>query len=190
MNYHVNIYNNTGKLAYFRRQREANRIGAICYVEQHFNSGSDSADYGMVLTAPKPSAMTLALATAYTAALRRSCKIGLFYGPVPEAPGVLPGGFNGRGMGNLRWLKIPGILVEPIFVSNAVQARWLKVEGVPLLARTLNIAIRKTFPDGGIVAFSVGHVPPDPGAKIVNGGWEHDWAIKVLKTAKVLLEDA
>ena len=61
------------------------------------------------------------------------------------------------------------------------------------MARILVESIQRFFPDGGLIAFSVGHKykkssPNDRGADLAGGGSEADYAEKVLKKAAVMLE--
>lgn len=89
---------------------------------------------------------------------------------------------------------MPAILVEPFFVSNPEQAEWLKApDGIPKLAQVLVQSIEDTFPLGGLIGFSVGHKGKviqfnDRGAKVYGGGFEADYAEKILRAAKGMLE--
>jgi len=112
----------------------------------------------------------------------------------PEDGGLLPGGYNGRGDFNLRLTAMPAILGEPLFVSDPHQARFARsIEGVEALAGALAASIRENFPEGGLVALSVGHKgktssPFDRGADVAGGGTEAGLAEEVLVHAKSELE--
>lgn len=104
------------------------------------------------------------------------------------------GGYNGRGDGNLRLTDMPAILLEPLFASNPQHAEWIRSDaGQARLARILSESIQRFFQKGGVIGFSVGHKyktsrPNAQGAAVYGGGWEADYAEKVLEKAKVLLE--
>ena len=89
---------------------------------------------------------------------------------------------------------MPAILLEPLFASNPQQADIIRNDsGQTRLARVLVESIQRFFPDGGLIAFSVGHKyktsnPRDLGAALAGGGWEAEFAEKVLVKAKAILE--
>ena len=121
--------------------------------------------------------------------------VATFFGTkVAGDNGILVGGWNGRGDGNLKHTAMPAILLEPLFASNPQHADIIRSEsGQTDLARILVESIQRFFPDGGLIAFSVGHKykkssPNDRGADLAGGGSEADYAEKVLKKAAVMLE--
>lgn len=81
-----------------------------------------------------------------------------------------------------------------MFASNPQHAEWIKSDTAQdRLARVLAESVQRFFPDGGKVGFSVGHKcktsnPNDRGASIFGGGYEADFAEKVLEKSKVLQE--
>ena len=83
-----------------------------------------------------------------------------------------------------------------MFASNPQQAEIIRSDsGQDTLARILAESIRRFFPAGGLVAFSVGHKyktssPNDRGAVLAGGGTEADHAEKVLKKTATLLTEA
>ena len=89
----------------------------------------------------------------------------------------------------------PAVLLEPLFASHPQQAEAIRSEaGQAALARILAESIRRFFPDGGLIAFSVGHKyktssPNDRGVALAGGGTEADHAEKVLQKAAQLLAD-
>jgi hypothetical protein len=109
--------------------------------------------------------------------------------------GIVIGGFNGRGNANLYYTKMPAVLLEPLFASDSAQAEIIRSdEGQERLAKVLASSIRKFFPEGGLVAFSVGHKykesdPNDRGTPLHGGGYEADYAEMVLEKAKGILEN-
>jgi N-acetylmuramoyl-L-alanine amidase len=174
---------------YRDRQNQANRDSAVCYLEHHFNSSpNSSAGYAVVIVASNASATSREWGRWY--AHRIAEEFGI---PVGGDDGIRIGGYGGRGDGNLRHTKMPAILVEPLFASNPAHARVIKSEqGIEKLAGIVAESVRKFFPCGGLVAFSVGHkykrsAPNDCGATVVGGGTEADYADLVLERAAEML---
>lgn len=183
MIYHAKFY--VGKVE--ARQRAANADKCICYIEHHFNaSDSPDANYGAVLTAEKPSTATLRLATHYITRLHNRIGTKLY-----QNNGLVQGGFNGRGMGLIKYCKMPALILEPGFVSNPEYVIGLKNgQKIKALAEVLADSIMAAFPEGGLVGFSVGHKyrgNNDLGAPVAGGGYEADYAEKVLEMAKEVL---
>lgn len=175
---------------YTTRQHKANKDEAKAYVEHHFNSSSSStANYAVVVTGSNASRTSKNWGRWYANA------VATFFGTkVAGDNGILVGGWNGRGDGNLKHTAMPAILLEPLFASNPQHADIIRSEsGQTDLARILVESIQRFFPDGGLIAFSVGHKykkssPNDRGADLAGGGSEADYAEKVLKKAAVMLE--
>jgi hypothetical protein len=103
-------------------------------------------------------------------------------------------GFFGTSDYNLRYTKMPAILLEPLFASNPRHAQWIRSEpGQNILAAILKESIERFFQDTGTIACSVGHKykesrPRDLGASVHGGGNEADYAEIILKKAGTLLE--
>lgn len=175
---------------YNSRQNQANNDKAVLYVEHHFNSSPDKkTDYALVIVSSNASKKSRDIAKYYVdlVAKKFNLKLG-------DGDGVMPGGYGGRGDGNLRYTDMPAILLEPIFGSNPHGASIIKSKGgQESLASILADTIKKFFPAGGLIAFSVGHKyktsePKDRGAVLVGGGNEADYAEIVLNRAKEILE--
>lgn len=186
--YRVRFY----KGDYRDRQAEANRDGAVCYVEHHFNScGFPEVGYTVVIVGSNASKISMEWGRWYAQAIARE-----FGTKVGGDDGIQVGGYSGRGNANIYYTRMPAILVEPLFASNPDQAELIRSdEGRERLARILVESIREFFPDGGLVAFSIGHKykksnPGDRGAKLRGGGTEADYAELVLIRAKEMLESA
>lgn len=185
----VNFY----KGDYGSRQAQANKDKAIVYVEHHFNGGSDKANYCLVNVATNAGSTSKKMAQAYVD--RISARFG-----IPKANnnfaknGVSIGGYEGRGNANLYSTACPAMLLEPLFAPNPSHAKLIKSEeGQTALAECLAETIKEFFPNGGLVAFSVGHKyktskPADRGVPVYGGGTEADFAEKVLLKAQTLLE--
>ena len=174
---------------YLARQLAANADGAVAYVEHHFNSSaSETADYAVVVVGANASSTSRNWGRWYAKAVAEA-----FGTRVGGNDGLLVGGWNGRGDGNVKHTRMPAVLLEPLFASNPRQADLIRsAQGQGELARILADSIRRFFPDGGLVAFSVGHkyktsAPNDRGAALAGGGTEADHAEKVLQQAAQLL---
>lgn len=173
---------------YSDRQRAANRDKAIVYCEHHFNSGNATADYACVVVGSNAGKTSRAFGEFYSKKVAESfnCKIG-------GANGLLVGGYNGRGNENVKYTAMPAALLEPLFCSNPKRASQIKSSaGQEELAAILVTAIKQFFPNGGLVAFSIGHLgkvskPNDRGAAVYGGGTEAEYAGKVLKLAAAML---
>lgn len=185
--YRVKLY----KDDYHERQAAANRDGAVCYVEQHFNSFRDPrAGYTVTLVASNASAKSRSWGKWY------SKRISLeFATRLGGSGGLKVLTDSDPGNNNLVHTHMPAILLEPLFVSNQEHAKIVKSEvGQIALARSLVDSILWAFPDGGSIAFSVGHKykksdPDDRGAAVAGGGWEAEYAEIVMLKAKRFLED-
>ncbi len=176
---------------YSWRQKQANRDKCTAYVEQHFNaSANTNSGYAVVVTGYRASETSKNWGRWY------ANKVGqVFNIPVAGRGGILVGGFNGRGNGNLKHTKMPAILLEPMFVSNPQHAEWVRsTAGQDKLARILADSIIEAFPDGSRIGFSIGHKyktsrPRDRGAAVYGGGSEADYAEIVMGKAKDILEN-
>lgn len=177
---------------YFDRQQQANADGCAAYVEHHFNSTENTAaGYAVVIVGSNASQTSRNWGRWYAAAVAREFGI-----PVGGDAGILVGGYNGRGDGNLRHTSMPAVLLEPLFASNPQHAAWIRSDdGQSRLARILSESVQRFFQSGGLIGFSVGHKykassPNDRGAPVLGGGTEADFAEKVLQKAKVMIEAA
>lgn len=173
---------------YKTRQRAANADHAVAYVEHHFNAGSATANYAVVIVGSNASPKSKDWGRSY--ALSVSHKFDTKLG---GDKGILVGGYQGRGNSNVVLTNMPAVLLEPLFASNPKHAEIIRSEqGQTSLAMILVDTIIHFFPHGGLVAFSVGHAgkpsaPKDRGAAVVGGGAEADYAEKILKKAELLL---
>lgn len=181
--YQVKFY----KGNYATRQRKANEDNAIVYIEHHFNSTGKGlwaqADYALALVSDNASSKSRAFASDYSKEIDKEFdEITRVY----NNTGLKVGG---RGSYNLQFTKMPAILLEPLFVDDPEHVELIKSKaGRERLANVLVRIIKKHFPEGGLVAFSVGHKykvtnPFDRGAKIYGGGYEADYAELVLQRA-------
>ena len=178
---------------YLQRQLAANKDKAIAYVEHHFNSSSSQqANYAVVVVGSNASSTSRNWGRWYAKAVAEQ-----FGTKVGGDGGILVGGWEGRGDGNVKHTHMPAVLLEPLFASHPQQAEAIRSEaGQAALARILAESIRRFIPGGGLIAFSVGHKyktssPNDRGAALAGGGTEADHAEKVLeKAARLLTEEA
>ena len=182
---------------YDDRQRAANAENCICYAEQHFNAIWDdnpdttSENYTMCIIAHNASENSRAWSDLY-------CKKVSDAFSTKDA-GTLKVAYKATGDFNLRYTDMPAILLEPFFVSDKTQAGWAASEGGQRkLAIALVESIKERFPDGGKVAFSVGHKyktsnPHDRGAAVYGRTdiAEADLAEEVLiLAAELITEDS
>lgn len=176
---------------YLERQSAANNDKAVAYVEHHFNSAGPTANYSLVVVGSNASQTSVNWGSWYAKAVAEQ-----FGTQVYRPDGVARGGLDGRGDGNVKHTTMPAVLLEPLFVSNPQQAEIVRsAAGQATLARILAESIRRFFPQGGLIAFSVGHKyktsrPDDRGAALAGGGAEADYAEKVLQQAAALLTEA
>ena len=176
---------------YLERQLAANADKAVAYVEHHFNSAGPTANYALVVVGSNASQTSVNWGSWYAKAVAQQ-----FGSRVYQQDGVSRGGLDGRGDGNVKHTTMPAVLLEPLFVSNPQQAEIVRsASGQAALARILAESIRRFFPLGGLIAFSVGHKyktsrPNDRGAALAGGGSEADYAEKVLEQAAALLTEA
>lgn len=190
--YRVRFY--TGD--YSERQAAANRDGAVFYCEGHANASTNqAADYAMCVVATNASARSIFIAKVLARRWGELLDVGgdrdtdFGYGN-----GVRIGG---AGDGNLSHTAMPAVLCEPGFASNPDQAVLMEsTRGLDLIAEPLADVIRETFPEGGLVAFSIGHVgkkssPADRGAAWtgIRFASEAEFAAAYLHRAAALLED-
>jgi len=149
---------------YIDREEKANQDGAVCYVEQHFNSTENrNTNYTIVLIATGSSVFTRSWAQDYVDKVSEKFQI-----PKGYDNGIKIVKDGDRGYGNIRHAKMPAILLEPFFICNSTGVEWAKTRQDEL-AQILVETIYKFFPRGGLVAFSVGHKykisnPDDKGA--------------------------
>lgn len=189
MKFQVKFY----KGDYAARQKAANRDNAVLYIEQHFNGGSATASYALANVGTNAGAKSKAVARDYVA------EICATFGVKPAnndfaCEGVSVGGYKGRGNSNLILTNMPAVLLEPLFATNPQYAEIIRSEdGQMSLALCLADTVKKHFPNGGLIAFSVGHrykttSPKDEGVPLSGGGTEAEYAEKVLLKAKEILE--
>lgn len=185
--YRVKFY----KGNYRERQRNASRDNAVCYVEHHFNAASNpEAGYTLVVVGSNASKASVEFGKDYCTVISQH-----FGTRLVGEDGVVKGGFGGRGGLNVYYTKCPAVLLEPLFCSNPSHAQIIKSErGQQILAECLVWAIKQNFPNGGLVAFSVGHKyklssPRDCGAAVYGGGTEADYAEIVLQKAAAMLTE-
>jgi len=185
--YEVRFY----KGNYKYRQYQANRDKCVAYIEHHFNaSGNSASGYSVVIVGYNSSSTSKAWGRWYANHIGQEFRV-----PVAGRGGIAIGGFSGRGNGNVKHTNMPAILLEPLFVSNPLHAEIVRSEqGQDRLAKVLLNSIVEFFPNGGKIAFSVGHKyktsnPSDRGAAVYGGGAEAEYAEIVLEKAKYLLEN-
>jgi hypothetical protein len=154
--YEVKFYEHQ---SYKQRQIDANRDGAICFVAHHLNGINDtSVNYCCCIVGTNASQESIQWATDYCGLLkfRHSIDFTKYQG---RGTGVVVGGYEGRGNSQLIHTNMPAILPEPIFATNPQAANQFLHDpgGIDDLAEVLVTSIQNAFPEGGLVAFSIGH---------------------------------
>lgn len=187
MKYKVKFYSGY----YSNRQKAANNDKAICYYEQHLNSAGADAVGIEVLICNNASTTSIkwavALANNYYSVLQTRLRHG---------NGVVELDKKNRGYGNLVSTTMPAILGEPLFVSNPNEVALLVSDKMlGKLGKAVADSIIHMFPDGGLVALSIGHKgkpkSADMGADVVGQSkMEADYAEDILVYAKGYLETA
>lgn len=175
---------------YGERQRAANAAGVSIYCEQHFNSvDNPDADYTCVIVGSNAGRISKEFGQMYARKVSEAfgCRIG-------GVNGLLIGGYNGRGDGNIKHTRMPAVLLEPLFISNPKRAAQVVTDASQhQLAKALVSCIKHFFPNGGKIGFSIGHAgkrsnPRDRGAKVHGSDlMEADIAEAVLKQAEAML---
>lgn len=175
---------------YRERQHLANVDGAICYLEQHLNSSiNEHVNYSACIVATNASEKSMDWASDLASRTSGYLQTPIYEGAFGR--GVMKA--IERGNGNLFYTDMPAIINEPLFASNPLGARMLK-EGnaIAVIARQIATSIEKNFPEGGLVAFSIGHKgqrskPNDRGAQVYGGGTEAEFSELILKLASRIL---
>ena len=190
---------------YRARQLYANAKGAICFIEGHHNANMYSVDINgdgvadvdapgvadnptSVLVCDNASAKSMDMGTYFAAECAKAFKIPN-RGLVVRKPGE-------RGYYNLYYTNMPAVLLEPLYVSDAEVAVIAQSEHArDTIAQLIANMVRKYFPNGGVVAFSVGHLFKlsskwDRGAPVVGTGGkvaEGDLVLEYMRKAAELL---
>lgn len=199
------------------RQADANKDKAICYVCQHANSKvyddpqtlndnpiltvvAHNASYASKRWASYYSGLVKQIPFMQGAPLFKQDGIGLrtvINQRDERLFGVLQRRKFERGDFNLRKTDMPAILPEPCWVSDFETANELASPSETLIAdlgRALAESIIEFFPEGGLVAFSVGHKyktsqPYDRGAPFnKDAGNPNKWAEG--EVAEAILDEA
>lgn len=172
------------------RQLFANQKKCDCYVEHHFNAAQrESASYTCCLTGSNASQKSMDWAKTYVNNVADATGAKKY-----NNTGVVRGGFRGRGNYNLYYTACPAILLEPLFCTNPEHAKIIKSDkGQKMLAICLVESVISMWPDGAKIALSCGHLfkprSRDRGATVYGGGYEGDYALKVLKKADVMFQN-
>jgi peptidoglycan hydrolase-like protein with peptidoglycan-binding domain len=151
---------------YSSREYAANTAGAAMVWHQHFNSFNDTVSYALVEIAYPVSDREMAVATEIAKGYNALIGGGLGSG---DGVKVLSDGDRAEYIidGNKE-----AYISEPLFVSNPLQAAWvMNPENLKAIAKVNVDVIKKYYPDGSLIALSVGHKykvssPNDRGAAV------------------------
>lgn len=166
------------------RQAQAQSEGCKLVIEFHFNSNGPIATGGETWFKPgDPLSLTVA-----TDIRNRYSNIGLsLHGPGPNAA------VSGTRAGWLPFYSCSAILLEPLYVSNPDQARWIHQSGnVDLLAGQVTEAIFNNTSDVDVIGLSIGHRfkhshPNDMGAACALGDNEADHGTALAEAVAAML---
>jgi hypothetical protein len=155
---------------YSKREYDANNAGADAVWHQHINSFNAIASYGLVEVARPVTDREMAVARAAAEGYARIFGGGLGSG---DGVKVLEDGDRGEYIidGNRE-----AYISEPAFGSNPAQAAMLARPDIQRAIAQENVdALRAHYPDGSLIALSVGHkyktsAPNDRGCVIVGTG--------------------
>lgn len=182
---------------YRDRQLYANEKGADCYIELHFNAKK----YDRPGTDDNPASVLVASNASHTSksmAASLALKVSKEWGWPSRGMDMI--GSGRRGYYNLVYTKMPAILTELLFLSDLHQANVaLSDKGQQHLARLVVQTIKEHFPNGALVALSVGHLfkltspndkgaPVHPDAKNSENFAEGDLALWLGKLVQLYLE--
>jgi hypothetical protein len=178
---------------YRDRQLYANSKDAVGYIEGHYNASA----YDKPGVQDNPASCLVASNSG--SKTREMAKY--FADKVSEAfdypnRGCVVTENGDAGYWNLYYAAGNSILLEPLYVSDSDQALMAQSElGQDKIAQIIADLVRKFYPDGGLIAFSVGHKfkvssPYDRGAPVVNtdGLGEADLVELYMHKAAALLE--
>jgi hypothetical protein len=166
------------------RQEMAKTLGCVCVVDFHFNAAEDRGESGGEVIYQKNSAASREFAEAMWGEIGKAL-------PAHAAKPVKSTDDAPRAA-YINHYSIPTILLEPLFVSNDGQARWLhdsQGENLEKLAALITSGIRGHFPSGGAIGLSPGHAyktrsPADRGARCRLGDSEVDHVLEVVRLVK------
>lgn len=174
------------------RQLAANDSGAVFYCEHHFNVYTRNSNYTLCKIIDDTPFLRKFVKT-YTDSVSKKLDVPLYLGK--DGEGIIVSKVGQQDHFNLSSAKMPSVLLEPLFVSNVVHVEKYFNGGRSVLADCLVSSIVKAFPNGGLIAFSVGHKykrskPMDRGAAVWGRAefMESDLAENVLREAKFKLE--
>jgi len=195
---------------YRDRQLYANSKGAVAYIEGHHNSkvytvdvdGDGVKDMDAVGVADNPTMVLVCDNASQT-----SRDMGTYFAtecakvfdvPLYGNDGLLVLKQGDRAYYNLFYTSMKAVLLEPLWVSDGDLAILAQSEDAQdKIAQIIVNMVRKFFPDGGLIAMSVGHMfkasaPYDRGAPVVGTKGQLGEADLtkpyLLKAAKLLVD--
>jgi len=139
------------------KQIKANGDKCNAYLDFQFNISSDpEIDYTAVAVASNAGRLTKYWAKQFSQFISEDFAI-----PIGGNNGILIGGEYGKNEPDLIYTHMPAMLVLPLFITNPLQACWIKDKSKQFqIARNLAKSIYSTFPNGGTLAFSASSYTP------------------------------
>jgi hypothetical protein len=160
------------------RQNQAAAEGCALTIDFHFNSNGSTAIGGEVYY-KDDDAKSKSFAKAVIDVFR-SLNLPDHGDPLKPA--------GGSRAGFILDYQNPAVLLEPLFISNVTQAKWIQdAANLAALGQGIARAIKANTSDGDKIGLSVGHLgkdsaPEDRGAKHAIDGWEADYAKRLAET--------
>jgi len=152
--YLFRFYNGTSK----DKQLKANYDKCTAYLDFQFNINSNpKLNYTVVAVASNASRISKYWGRQFAQFISEDFAI-----PVGGNNGILIGGENGKNELDLIYTYMPAVLILPLFISNPIQASWIKDKSLQFqIARNLAKSIYSTFPNGGSFAITASSYTPE-----------------------------
>jgi len=140
------------------KQNKANKDKCTAYLDFQFNiSANPQNEYTSVAVASNASRASKYWGKQFCQLISEDFGI-----PIGGNNGILIGGEYGKNELDLIYSHMPAILVSPLFISNPVQASWIKDKSLQFqIARSLAKSIYSTFPNGDSFAFTATPYTPE-----------------------------
>ena len=189
------VADDSNRRGYRDRQLYANKNSVGLYIEGHYNGSA----YDKPGTQDNPASCLVASNSGpKTRSIAKA-----FADRVSDTFGYPNGGCvvtedGDAGFYNLYYAKGNSVLLEPLYVSDAEQARMAQSrEGVEIIAELIRDLVHDFYPDGVVIGMSIGHLfkPKaihDRGAPVVNTDnlGEADLAkLYMIRAAQLILGD-
>lgn len=171
--------------SYARRKEVAGQFGCTHTIDFHFNSG-DGPAFGPEVYFKPGSKTAKTFGETILGAIR---SLGL---KDTRADGLQAATVDSRA-GYIAGYPAHSVLLEPLFISEAGQSKWIKdPANLELLSQVVAQAIRTETDETDLIGLSIGHVgntarPGDTGAPAFGGGAETDFNAPMARRVAEIL---